>query len=159
MLSLRSIFSRQRHSRQWERMLRKLSMTVAFCSVSLWATAQTKPSAPAKKVYTYVEQMPQLPGCGGQRAISMELLKRLMQQPLSIIDLRQQYTGSAMVYFEVNSTGTVQHVKLLRATGSASVDSALVTVTKKLPRFTPGYQNGKPVTVSFTMPFSCIKPQ
>jgi protein TonB len=116
-------------------------------------------AAESEKVYTYVEQMPQLPGGGGQQAIGMELLKRLMRQPLPSIDLRQQYSGSAMVYFEVNSTGTVQHVKLLRATGSASVDSALVIVTKKLPRFTPGYQNGKPVTVSFTMPFSCIKPQ
>ncbi len=117
------------------------------------------PGPALEKVYTYVEQMPQLPGGGGMRSIGIELLKRLMQQPLPPIDLRQQYSGSAMVYFEVNSTGTVQHVKLLRATGSASVDSALVTVTKKLPRFTPGYQNGKPVTVSFTMPFSCIKPQ
>jgi protein TonB len=139
-------------------MLRKLSMTVLFFSVSFWVNAQTKPVAPAEKVYTYVEQMPQLPG-GGQQSIGMELLKRLMQQPLPPIDLRQQYTGSAMIYFEVNSTGRVQHVKLLRATGSASVDRALITVTKKLPRFIPGYQNGKPVTVSFTVPFSCIKPQ
>jgi protein TonB len=118
-----------------------------------------QPKLAPERVYTYVEQMPQLPGGGGEQAIGMELLKRLMRQPLPPIDLRQQYSGSATVYFEVNSTGTVRHVKLLRATGSASVDSALVTVTKKLPRFIPGYQNGKPVTVSFTIPFSCIKPQ
>lgn len=151
--------------------MNQLFITTLLLVATLSACAQrgdvlAEPSAVPKmavaepeKVYTYVEQMPQLPGGGGQQAIGMELLKRLMRQPLPPIDLRQQYSGSAMVYFEVNSTGKVQHVKLLRATGSASVDSALVTVTKKLPRFTPGYQNGKPVTVSFMMPFSCIKPQ
>jgi len=147
--------------------MNRLTATVWLLTLALSACAQQKAPAPPvavrqkpapKKVYTFVEQMPQLPG-GGEQAIGMELLKRLMRQPLPPIDLRQQYSGSATVYFEVNSTGTVRHVKLLRATGSASVDSALVTVTKKLPRFIPGYQNGKPVTVSFTIPFSCIKPQ
>jgi protein TonB len=108
-------------------------------------------------VYTYVEQMPQLPGGGGgQQRIAMELMKRVGYPP---IDLSKQYTGSATVYFEVSPSGAVQHVKLLRATGSASVDSALIAATKKLPLFLPGYQNGKPVTVGFTMPFSCFKPQ
>lgn len=148
--------------------MNRLTAIVWLLTAALSGCAQQEAPAPPaavrqkptpEKVYTYVEQMPQLPGGGGQQAIGMELLKRLMRQPLPPIDLRQQYTGSATVYFEVNSTGTVQHVKLLRATGSASVDSALVTVTKKLPRFIPGYQNGKPVTVSLTMPFSCINPQ
>jgi protein TonB len=148
--------------------MNRFTITVWLLTVALGAYGQqkypkslvaAKPKPEPEKVYTYVEQMPQLPGGGGQQSLGMELLKRLMQQKMPPIDLRQQYSGSATVYFEVNSTGTVQHVKLLRATGSASVDSALVTVTKKLPRFTPGYQNGKPVTVSFTMPFSCIKPQ
>lgn len=148
--------------------MNRLTATAWLLALALSACAQQEspkppvagtPKPAPEKVYTFVEQMPQLPGGSGQQRIGMELLKRLMQQPLPPIDLRQQYTGSATVYFEVNSMGTVQHVKLLRATGSASVDSALVTVTKKLPRFTPGYQNGKPVTVSFTIPFSCIKPQ
>lgn len=151
---LRSILFRQSNSLQRERMLRRLSMTVLFSSVSLLAYAQAKQAQ--TQVYTFVEQMPQLPGGGGQQRIAMELMKRV---GYPAIDLRKQYTGSATVYFEVSPSGAVQHIKLLRATGSASVDSALVTAAKKLPRFTPGYQNGKPVTVSFTMPFSCIKPQ
>jgi protein TonB len=117
-------------------------------------TAKSKPEP--EKVYTYVEQMPELPGGGGQQRIAMELMKRV---GYPIIDLREHYTGSASIYFEVSPSGAVQHIKLLRATGSSSVDSALVTAAKKLPHFIPGYQNGKPVTVSFIIPFSCLKPQ
>lgn len=146
----------------------RLTTTAWLLAMALSACAQQEapkppvagtPKPTPEKVYAYVEQMPQLPGGGGQQAIAMELMKRLMRQEMPPIDLRQQYSGSATVYFEVSSTGTVRHVQLLRATGSASVDSALVTVTKKLPRFIPGHQDGKPVTVSFTIPFSCIKPQ
>jgi hypothetical protein len=37
--------------------------------------ARQKPAP--EKVYTYVEQMPQLPGGGGQQAIANEILKRV----------------------------------------------------------------------------------
>ena len=144
--------------------MNRLTITVWLLAAILGACGQqrapilaaAKPKPEPEKVYTYVEQMPQLSGGGGQQRISMELMKRV---GYPTIDLREQYTGSAAIYFEVSPLGAVQHIKLLRATGSASVDSALVTAAKKLPRFIPGYQNGKPVTVSFTMPFSCLKPQ
>jgi protein TonB len=117
--------------------------------------ASTPKPAP-EKVYTFVEQMPQLPGgCGTQR-IWNEFQKRLR---FPAIDLRQQYNGSATVYLEISPSGVVQHVKLLRFTGSAAMDSALTTAAKALPRFTPGYQNGRPVTVSITLPIACLKPQ
>ena len=111
---------------------------------------------PAPRVYTYVEQMPQLPRGGGMGAVVMELQRRVRWPA---IDLRKQYNSRATVYLEVNSAGTVQHVKLLRTTGSASLDSAFTAAAKALPRFTPGYQNGQPVTVSLTVPFGCIKLQ
>jgi hypothetical protein len=39
-----------------------------------------KQQAEAKKVYTYVEQMPQLPGGGRQQATAMQLMKPRIQR-------------------------------------------------------------------------------
>ena len=128
-------------------------MTFFWLSIFRLALAQQQP---APRVYTFVEQMPQLPGGGGVQRIWNEFQKRLR---FPAIDLRQQYNGSATVYLEVSPSGMVQHVKLLRVTGSAAMDSALVTAAKELPLFTPGYQNGRPVTVSLTLPIACLKPQ
>lgn len=101
--------------------------------------------------------MPQLPGGNGMQHIVNEFQRRLR---FPLIDFsREQYSGHTAVYLEVNPTGAVQHVKLLRATGSIAMDSALTAAAKALPRFTPGYQGGKPVTVSLTIVFSCLKPQ
>jgi len=111
---------------------------------------------PAPRVYTYVEHMPQLPGGGGMGAVTMALLKHVRWP---VADLSQQCTGRALIYLEVNPSGAVQHVKLLRATGSAALDSALTTAAKLLPHFTPGHQNNLPVTVSMTLLINCIKPQ
>jgi protein TonB len=110
----------------------------------------------APRVYTYVEQMPQLPRGGGMGAVVMELQRRVRWPEA---DLRKQYNSRATVYLEVSPTGTVQNVKLLRTTGLVSLDSAFTTAAKALPRFTPGYQNGQPVTVSLVVPFGCIKLQ
>lgn len=129
-------------------------MTFLLVSVFLSARAQ-RPTAP--RVYTYVEQMPQLPGRGGTGSVAMELLKRARIPAVNFN--REEYSGKATVYLEISPTGTVQRVKLLRGTGAAGVDSALVTAAKSLPRFTPGRQYGQPVTVRLTVAFSCIKLQ
>ncbi|WP_370551398.1 MULTISPECIES: energy transducer TonB [unclassified Hymenobacter] len=56
------------------------------------------------------------------------------------------------VYFEVSPTETVQHARIKVASVSSTVDSAVLRAVRLLPPFRPGYQQGKPVTVSFTIP-------
>jgi protein TonB len=148
MLSLRSIFSRQSHSLQRERMLRKLSMTVSIFGALLWANAQTRPAASAEKVYTYVEQMPQLPGGGGMPQIMAAIAKRMR-----LSGKIEPSCYRTMVYFEVSPAGVVRHAKVTTASQSPAVDAALLRAVRSLPTLRPGYQQGKPVTVSFTMPF------
>lgn len=147
MLSLRSILFRQSNSLQRERMLRRLSMTVLFSSASLLVYAQTKPVR--TQVYTFVEQMPQLPGGGGTQAISNEILKRL--RPSGKIE---PSCYRVMIYFEVNPIGAVQHARIIYSSQSKVIDSASLQAVRSLPKMRPGYQQGQPVTVSFTMPFS-----
>ena len=54
------------------------------------------------KVYTYVEQMPQLPGGGGNGAIVNAIQKAVKYPPLA---LRNQVEGRIFVSFTVNPQG------------------------------------------------------
>ena len=88
-------------------------------------------------------------------AVVAEFQKRL-RLPQHVIE---EGYGRAMMYFEVAPTGAVQHVRLVHSSGVAALDKALLAAAKALPRFAPGRQHGKPVTVSFMVPITCIKPQ
>ena len=149
MLRLQGILSRQSHLHQRERMLCKRSLTVLFCSVSLWANAQTKPAAPIEKVYTYVEQMPQLPGGGGQQAIDSEIMKRLR---IPAFALEGQLPKTRVQFsFIVATDGSLQDVKITNSTRSSTIDKAILNAIYSLPCLTPGYQNGQPVRVALTL--------
>jgi hypothetical protein len=133
-------------------MLRKLSMTVSFFGAPLWANTQTKPLTSAEKVYTYVEQMPQLPGGGGIPAIAGQLMK-LLQVP----KLKEQPSWPrTKVSFVVDSDSRIYNEQVFLADSILAYRAAMLKAVRALPRFTPGYQKGKPVAVKLTIPFSCI---
>lgn len=135
-------------------MPRKLSMTVLVCSASLWVNAQMKSVAPAQKVYTYVEQMPQLPGGGGQQRIVNEILKR-MRYPA--IDTSKQMRYSGIKYtFVVDTTGKVRNVAMVTSSDNLAVDQAILDAVHSLPKFSPGKQDGHLVPVRFTFTIGCI---
>jgi protein TonB len=102
------------------------------------------------KVYTYVEQMPQLPGGGGNAAIVAAIQKAVKYPPLA---LRNQVEGRIFVSFTVNSAGEVSDVKVVKGLGSG-LDEETVRAVKTLPKFIPGKQNGRAVSVSFTVPIT-----
>jgi protein TonB len=116
----------------------------------LWVTALTTHAQhqPAPRVYTYVEQMPELPGGGGQAAIVAEIQKRL-KLPASKVEPNCYRVFPS---FEVSATGIVQHARIKQHGGSAVVDSAVLQAVRSLPRFKPGRQAGHAVAVSFTIP-------
>jgi TonB family protein len=122
----------------------RLSMLVFLAVTSTQSHAQRH----ATQVYTYVEQMPQLPGGGGTQQIAAAIGKRL-----HLSGKIEQSCYRTMVYFEVSPTGAVQHVRIAAASQSPAVDTALLRAVRSLPTLRPGYQQGKPVRVSFTMPF------
>ncbi|WP_261990433.1 energy transducer TonB [Hymenobacter sp. BT188] len=98
------------------------------------------------KVYTYVEQMPQFPG--GNDAIVGAIQKAIKYPALA---LRNQVEGKVFVNFTVNPQGEVTDVKITKGIG-AGCDEETVRAVKTLPRFAPGKQNGRAVSVSFTVP-------
>jgi TonB family protein len=128
------------------------SMTVVLSACTqqepptLPVVARQKPAP--EKVYTYVEQMPQLAGGGGTQAISNDIMKRLR-----ISGKFEPNCYRVMVYFEVNAFGEVQHAKITGSSQSVAIDSAVLQAVRLLPKLSPGHQEGRPVIVSFTMLF------
>ncbi|MGI4875136.1 MAG: energy transducer TonB [Janthinobacterium lividum] len=125
----------------------------AWCYIFLLfaplATRAQQPAASSDKVYTYVEQMPELPGGGGTGAIVAAFQKRLRYPA---VPLNENVSSRVAVYFEINTSGMVQHIRIARSSRSPTLDKAAIAAVKALPTFTPGYHNGHPVTVSLSLP-------
>ena len=59
--------------------------------------------------------------------------------------------GKVIVQFVVDKTGKVGEVKVVRNVDK-DLDNEAIRVCKALPKFTPGRQNGRPVSVWYTLP-------
>jgi TonB family protein len=106
-----------------------------------------------QKIYTYVEQMPQLPGGGGQAAI-VKTIRQNVEYPKSMTHGNTP-KGSVLAQFLVNDKGEVRETKIVKGLNPA-LDNAVLASIQQLPRFEPGRQNGKPVPVSFTVPITFL---
>lgn len=96
--------------------------------------------------FVIVEQMPEYPG--GQA----ELLKYLssnLQYPVTAQENGTQ--GTVYVRFEVDKDGKVQNVKILRSL-SPEIDKEAIRLVMSMPKWKPGRQGGRDVTVSYTLP-------
>ena len=102
-------------------------------------------------MFTYVEQMPHLPGGGGQAAI----VNAIRQNVIYPKSMTHGYTvkGRVFAQFLVSAKGEVQDTKIVKGL-NPELDNAVLASIKQLPRFEPGRQNGKPVPVSFTVPIT-----
>ncbi|MGI4761877.1 MAG: TonB family protein [Janthinobacterium lividum] len=96
-------------------------------------------------IYTYVEQMPALPGGGGMSAIIQQIQQNL------VYPSGPPQEGRVFVSFVVLADGSVGDTKVVKSLAPA-YDEAVVAAIQQLPRFVPGKQNGRPVAVSFTVP-------
>ena len=61
--------------------------------------------------------------------------------------------GIVYVKFIVGSDGVLRDITIARGV-SESLDNECLRLVAAMPRWTPGYQDGKPVNVSFTLPIS-----
>ena len=116
-------------------------------ALALPAAAQTTPASIAK-VYTYVEQMPQLPGGGGQAALIAAIQQHVSYPPRAV---RAHAEGRVFVAFTVAASGLVEEVGVVKGL-RPDCDSVVVAAVRLLPRLRPGMQAGKAVPVRFTVP-------
>ena len=112
------------------------------------SAASANPDNDNGKIYKSVEQMPRFPG--GEVAL-MRYLSENVSYPAEAA--KNNIQGRVVVQFVVEADGHIGEVKVVRPVDK-ELDEEAVRVIKSLPNFTPGYQDGKPVAVWYTVPVS-----
>jgi TonB family protein len=105
-------------------------------------------------VYLTVDQMPELRG-------GEEWLIKFIQSNVVYPEYarKNKIAGTVYIDFVVDKLGNVTNVKLRRGV-EKSVDDEALRVVRLIPSYTPGYLNGNPVNVQYTIPirFNLGKP-
>ena len=97
-------------------------------------------------VYEVVEKMPAFPG---GIAELMKYLSSNIKYPVEAHKAGIQ--GRVVVSFVVNKDGTVKDAKIVRSVDK-SIDAEALRVISAMPKWQPGYQDGKAVSVRYTVP-------
>ncbi len=95
-----------------------------------------------------VENMPEYPG--GFEAMS-DFINANLEYPHEAKDAGIE--GRVFVSFVVEKDGSVSSIKLLRGIGYGC-DEAAMEVVRKMPKWKPATQKGKPVRVQYQIPFT-----
>ncbi len=100
-------------------------------------------------VFKFAEEMPEFPG--GKKALFKFLNEQLRYPPVA----RQNgIEGTVYVGFIVETNGIISNVKVERGLpgGGGGCDREAMHAVKSMPRWKPGWQNGKAVAVAYTLP-------
>ena len=98
------------------------------------------------EIFTIVEDMPRF---GDGEADLLNYLSKNIKYPQMAKE--SGISGIVYVTFVVNPKGEVTDVKVLRGIGGGC-DKEAVRVVKKMPKWKPGKQRGKPVSVQYNLP-------
>lgn len=98
------------------------------------------------KPLEYVEQSPSFPG-------GMDALNKYLSENVRYPVIAQEsgIQGKVIIKFVVSRTGTIIDVQVSRGV-DASLDREAVRVIQSMPKWIPGKQKGKAVSVYFTLP-------
>ncbi|MDO7845119.1 energy transducer TonB [Hymenobacter sp. M29] len=112
--------------------------------------SETNPPVPTgNEVYTFVEQMPELPGGGGIKAI-VDHIQQRVRYPQA---LKADVEGRVYASFIVGKDGVVREARIVKGLDPL-LDAEALRVVQVLPAFTPGRHQGEAVAVSFTVPIT-----
>jgi TonB family protein len=99
-----------------------------------------------EEIYSHVEQMPDFPG--GQKAL-IQWLSNNIHYPKEAVE--KQISGRVIVRFIIREDGTVGGGEIIRSDNEIFNKEAL-RVVSIMPKWTPGRQSGKAVSVYYTLP-------
>ncbi|NSL90579.1 M56 family metallopeptidase [Chitinophaga sp. Mgbs1] len=116
-----------------------------------FSTTEEKAAAalpsPSRPIFTFVEQPPVFPG--GEEALARYLSKNL-QYPAAAV--QQKAGGTVFVQFLVEADGAINAVTTVGAKKGMGLEDEAIRVVKAMPKWKPGKQNGREVTVQFNLP-------
>jgi len=100
-----------------------------------------------EEIFIIVEDQPEFPG--GNAAL-FDFLSKNTRYPQQAIEM--EIEGIVVVQFVVNKKGEIKDIKILKSLGGGCDEEALRLV-RAMPKWKAGRQRGKPVNVSFKLPF------
>lgn len=103
------------------------------------------------EVFIVVETMPEFPG--GDQAL-IKYLSENVHFPVVADESRME--GRAIVQFTVYRTGEIVDAEVVRSSGWELLDNEALRVINSMPKWNPGKQRGKPVSVRYTVPVNFI---
>ncbi|RYF86917.1 MAG: energy transducer TonB [Chitinophagaceae bacterium] len=112
----------------------------------------TTPSEPEKVEPPLPSRAPQFPG---GTAAWLNFLGRHLRP---VQDLEPGEKRSCMIRFSVDEEGAITNFQVMQSGGS-EFDNEVIRVLKKMPKWLPAIQNGKPIAVSFTQPVTFVAPE
>jgi len=123
---------------------------MAICCLTTVLAQKTVVSQKDQKEdpFNVVEDMPAFPG--GMEAM-IQFISSNIKYPADA--KKQKVDGRVLVKFVVEKDGSITEVKVIKPT-FPSLDAEAIRVVKAMPKWKPGYQNGKAVRVQFTMPIN-----
>lgn len=111
--------------------------------------------------FAILEDVPLFPGCekvakSQQKACFMEQMNKHIKKYFSYPSRAQEgnVQGRVTVSFVIDKSGNIANLRL-KGTGKGGSDlleAEAERIIRKLPKFTPGKQRGKPVSVSYAQP-------
>jgi periplasmic protein TonB len=140
-------------------MLRLVRIAIIVYSVVLNCDvfAQTKPDSivieRGNEIFGPVDVMPEFPG----GIIEMyAFIKKNLAKPEFV--KTGKVNGKAFLKFVVRPDGSLTDIDFLKGVKDcAECDSAAVKLIKTMPKWKPGMQNGKPVSVMYNLPINFCK--
>ena len=112
----------------------------------------------SNQIYEIVQVMPRFAGCeqASQDSVDCTFLKMInhirtnMKYPEEA--LKNQIQGQVVAEFVVDKTGAVTNATILQGLGHGCDEEAIRVLTS-MPAWTPGMQDGQPVSVKMKIPF------
>ena len=98
-------------------------------------------------VFQVVEVQPEFPG--GMKAL-MKYLQENIRYPSISRDNNSQ--GRALIRFVVRTDGSIDGAEVMKSSGDIYLDKEAVRVVSSMPKWSPGRQQGKAVSVYFVLP-------
>ena len=102
------------------------------------------------EIFTVVETMPEFPGGPIEM---MKFVQKNLNYPLSAKEAG--LTGTCFLKYVINSDGIVSDIEVLKGVPKCpECDKEAKRVISIMPKWTPGTQSGKPVSVFFNLPIN-----
>ncbi|AYA38278.1 energy transducer TonB [Hymenobacter oligotrophus] len=112
------------------------------------APATGTAAAPKEEVFIHAEVMPEFEG--GQAAL-VKYLQRNLRYPAQALGSKKE--GKVFVAFTVNTLGEITDVEVIKGLGHGT-DEEAARVIRAMPRWQAGKQNGRSVSVRYTLPIT-----